>query len=134
MSEILRIGTRDSNLATWQASHVKEKLKNLGVPAELVFIKSRGDIDKTTPIDNMGGKGVFTRALDDALLEGEIDIAVHSFKDLPVENPLPVKIAAVLEREDPRDCLVAPSGTGFLDDPEVAAQVATGSNRRKALW
>src|SRR5690554_5980230 len=102
MSDVLRVGTRDSNLATWQAKHVAGKLKELGVETELVFIKSRGDIDKTTPIDNMGGKGVFTRALDEALLQGEIDLAVHSLKDLPVENPLPVKIAAVLKREDPR--------------------------------
>jgi len=82
----------------------------------------------------MGGKGVFTKALDDALLRNEIDIAVHSYKDLPTVNPLPLKVAAVLEREDARDSLVAPMGTDFLDDETIEAVIATSSNRRKAQW
>jgi hydroxymethylbilane synthase len=82
----------------------------------------------------MGGKGVFTKALDDALLDNRIDIAVHSFKDLPTENPLPLIVSAVMEREDPRDALVAPQGTGFLDDESIGAIVATSSNRRRAQW
>ncbi|MDZ7695221.1 MAG: hypothetical protein U5K69_29590 [Balneolaceae bacterium] len=92
----LRIGTRDSELATWQAEKVAEKLSKLGQNTELVFVKSEGDIDLTTPLPEMGGKGVFTKALDDALLNDEIDLAVHSHKDLPTENPLPLKVAAVV--------------------------------------
>ena len=134
MNEILRIGTRDSKLASWQAEHVAEKLKKIGIRSELVFIKSEGDLDLTTPLAEMGGKGVFTKALDDALIQKKIDLAVHSYKDLPTVNPLPLKVAAVLEREDPRDALVAPAGTEFLDSPEITAVIATSSNRRKAQW
>jgi hydroxymethylbilane synthase len=134
MNEILRIGTRDSKLASWQAEHVAAKLGQLGVRSELIFIKSEGDLDLTTPLAEMGGKGVFTKALDDALINNEIDLAVHSFKDLPTINPLPLKVAAVLEREDPRDALVAPGGSEFLESPEVHAVIATSSNRRKAQW
>lgn len=130
----IRIGTRDSELATWQAKQVSRQLEKLGRATELIFIKSKGDIDLSTPLTEMGGKGVFTKALDDAQLRGDIDIAVHSFKDLPTENPLPLKVAAVLEREDPRDTLVAPEGDGFLEDPGYEAVIATGSNRRRAQW
>lgn len=134
MDKPIRIGTRDSELATWQAKHVADKLKGIGYKTELIFVKSEGDLDLTTPLTEMGGKGVFTKALDDAQLSGEIDVAVHSFKDLPTENPLPLKVAAVLEREDPRDSLVAPKGTDFLNDEALSAIIATSSNRRKAQW
>jgi hydroxymethylbilane synthase len=77
---------------------------------------------------------VFTKALDDAQLNDEIDIAVHSFKDLPTENPLPLKVAAIMERANARDSLVAPGGTDFLDDPDYEATIATSSNRRRAQW
>lgn len=130
----IRIGTRDSELATWQARRVAQQLQKLGHATELVFIKSQGDIDRTTPLTEMGGKGVFTKALDDAQLNNDIDIAVHSYKDLPTENPLPLKVGAVLERGDPRDTLVAPGGTDFLDDAGYEAVIATGSNRRRAQW
>lgn len=130
----LRIGTRDSELATWQAKTVAQQLSKLGQETELVFVKSEGDVDLTTPLTEMGGKGVFTKALDDALLNDEIDLAVHSYKDLPTENPLPLKVAAVLERADPRDTLVSPGGTGFLDDEDYEAVIATSSNRRRAQW
>src|SRR5690625_5756106 len=133
-NDILRIGTRDSELATWQATTVSGELNKLGFETEIIFIKSDGDLDLTTPLIEMGGKGIFTKALDDALLQNEIDLAVHSYKDLPTENPLPLRVSAVLEREDPRDTLVAPKGTGFLDNNDAAATVATGSNRRKAQW
>src|SRR5699024_6335280 len=73
-------------------------------------------------------------ALDSAQINGEIDIAVHSFKDLPTKNPLPLKVAAVMERADPRDTLVAPDGTDFLEDPNYEAIIATCSNRRRAPW
>jgi len=130
----IRIGTRESQLATWQAKKVASKLKKLGYNTELIFVKSEGDIDLSTPLTEMGGKGVFTKALDNAQLNEEIDIAVHSFKDLPTENPLPLRVAAILERADPRDTLVAPEGTDFLDDTDYEATVATSSNRRRAQW
>jgi hydroxymethylbilane synthase len=82
----------------------------------------------------MGGKGVFTKALDDALLDNRIDLAVHSYKDLPTDNPMPLIVSAVCEREDPRDSLVAPGGIDFLDDESVQAIIATSSNRRRAQW
>ncbi len=130
----IRIGTRDSQLATWQAKQVAAQLEEFGHKTELIFVKSEGDIDLTTPLTEMGGKGVFTKALDDAQLNDEIDIAVHSFKDLPTENPLPLKVAAIMERADARDSLVAPDGTDFLDDPDYKATIATSSNRRRAQW
>ncbi|WP_234570807.1 hydroxymethylbilane synthase [Rhodohalobacter sp. 614A] len=134
MNNPIRIGTRDSQLATWQAQTVSNKLQEAGHSTEIIFVKSEGDLDLTTPLPEMGGKGVFTKALDDALLANKIDLAVHSYKDLPTENPLPLKIAAVLEREDPRDSLVSPKGTDFLDDDSIEAVIATSSNRRKAQW
>lgn len=130
----IRIGTRDSELATWQANTVASELKKHGFETEVVFIKSEGDLDLTTPLIEMGGKGVFTKALDEALLQNTIDIAVHSYKDLPTENPLPLIVSAVLEREDPRDTLVAPKGIGFMEQTNAPAIIATGSNRRKAQW
>ncbi len=134
MSRKIRIGTRDSELATWQAKKVEYELIEAGQETEIVFIKSEGDLDLTTPLTEMGGKGVFTKALDDALLEKRIDLAVHSYKDLPTENPLPLIVSAVLEREDPRDSLVAPRGTDFMSDESMKAVIATSSNRRKAQW
>lgn len=134
MNKPIRIGTRDSQLATWQAKTVSKKLEEAGHSTQIIFVKSQGDLDLTTPLPEMGGKGVFTKALDDSLLNDEIDLAVHSYKDLPTENPLPLKVAAILEREDPRDSLVAPSGTDFLDDETIEAVIATSSNRRKAQW
>lgn len=130
----IRIGTRDSQLATWQAKQVANELQKLGHETELIFVKSEGDLDLSTPLSEMGGKGVFTKALDNAQLNDEIDIAVHSFKDLPTENPLPLKVAAIMERADPRDSLVAPDGTDFLEDPDYEATIATSSNRRRAQW
>jgi len=132
VNEVLRIGTRDSKLATWQAEHVAGQLLERGVETQLVFVKSEGDIDLTTPLSEMGGKGVFTKALDEALLKNEIDLAVHSFKDLPTSQTLPLKVTAVLEREHPGDALVAPAGTDFLENP--TALIATSSNRRRAQW
>lgn len=134
MSKIIRIGTRDSKLAVWQATLVSERLTSIGFETKLVFVKSEGDLDQSTPLTEMGGKGVFTKALDEALLNQEVDLAVHSYKDLPTENPLPLKVSAVLERGDPRDSLVAPGGTDFLEDENFEAVIATGSNRRRAQW
>ncbi len=95
MSKLIRIGTRDSKLAVWQATLVSEKLESLGVETRKVFVKSEGDLDQATPLTEMGGKGVFTKALDEALLNQQIDLAVHSYKDLPTDNPLPLTVAAV---------------------------------------
>jgi len=134
MTNPIKIGTRDSELATWQAKTVAGLLKDQGIQTEIIFIKSEGDLDLTTPLTEMGGKGVFTKALDEALINKQIDLAVHSYKDLPTVNPLPLKISAVLEREDPRDALVAPDGIEFLEDETAEVVIATGSNRRKAQW
>lgn len=134
MIKPIKIGTRDSELATWQAKTVAELLNKRGIRTEIVFIKSEGDLDLTTPLTEMGGKGVFTKALDNALIDRQIDLAVHSFKDLPTDNELPLKVSAVLEREDPRDVLVAPDGVDFLENESAEAVIATGSNRRKAQW
>jgi len=132
----LKIGTRKSELARWQANRVAGRLEKNGYDTELVLISSLGDQDQDTPLYKMGGKGVFTKALDDALLKKEIDLAVHSFKDLPTEQPLPLKVAAVLKREDARDALVAPGGLNFLTENSTDTDivVATGSTRRKAQW
>jgi len=134
MIKNVRIGTRDSELAVWQARFIGNLLADTGISYELVHIKSEGDLDLSTPLAEMGGKGVFTKALDEALLNGDIDLAVHSFKDLPTDNPLPIRVVAVPKRHDPRDTLVAPLGTDFLNAPDTEAIIATGSNRRKAQW
>lgn len=126
----LRIGTRKSTLALWQANKVADELKSHGVKTELVEIESFGDKVQDIPIDKLGDKGVFTKALDDALLAGEIDLAVHSLKDVPTVLPKGLKLTAVLERGNPMDVLVRQV------NPKKAAHkiVATGSIRRKAFW
>jgi hydroxymethylbilane synthase len=131
---VLKIGTRDSQLATWQAQFVSERLKENHNPAELVFVKTEGDLTLNIPLTEMGGKGVFTKSLDEALLDGRVDLAVHSFKDIPTILPAGLKVAAVLKREDPRDVIVTRKGTDFLHDSEYEAVVATSSNRRKSQW
>ncbi len=102
----IRIGTRDSILATWQARYVLNHLSRAGYKAELRFIKTEGDRVLDTPLPLMGGKGVFTKALDDALLAGEIDLAVHSLKDIPTRLPGDLAVGAVSKREDTADVLV----------------------------
>lgn len=134
VNKTIRIGTRNSELAVWQAKQVEEHITEQGHQAELVFITSKGDKDRTSPLYEMGGLGVFTKAVDAALINNEIDVAVHSFKDLPTTNPPSLTIAAVLRRADPRDVLVAPRGTDFLNNRSSEAVVATGSLRRKAQW
>src|ERR1700733_13734769 len=106
MSKILRIGTRDSQLALWQANRVKKLLHEQGINADLELIKSEGDLDLTTPLYAMGVQGIFTRSLDIALLNHQIDLAVHSMKDVPVQLPAGLIEAAVLERDSPFDLLV----------------------------
>jgi hydroxymethylbilane synthase len=107
MAQIIRIGTRDSQLAVWQATLVQNLLKDAGVASELVYIKSEGDIDTITPLYALGVTGVFTKTLDAALLGKRIDIAVHSMKDVPVQLAQGIKQAAVLKRASYKDTFVA---------------------------
>jgi len=128
----IKIGTRKSKLALWQANHVAKQLQAEGYNNELVHILSEGDKVLETPLPLMGGKGVFTKALDDALLNGEIDIAVHSFKDIPTELPEGIALGAILERENPADVIVCRNGSDFLN--KETAIIATSSNRRRSQW
>ena len=130
MKAPLRIGTRDSELALWQAQTVQEELQKLGVDAVLCPIKSTGDIVLDKPLYELGITGIFTKTLDVALIKGEIDIAVHSMKDVPTQLPKGVVQTAVLKRASTTDLLVH-KGTDFLEGEGV---IATGSLRRKAQW
>jgi len=134
MGETIRIGTRESQLAVWQATTVKQLLESKGFPAELVYIKSEGDIDLVTPLYEMGVQGVFTRSLDIALLNGRIDIAVHSMKDVPTQLPPGISQAAVLKRGPIHDLLVYKGDPAFLEDKSGQAVIATSSIRRIAQW
>lgn len=132
MPRVIRIGTRDSDLAMWQAKAVQGQLEYLGHETQLVPLKSTGDIDTDSPIYDMGITGVFTRTLDLALLSDEIDIAVHSLKDVPTNLPGGISQAAVLKRGNPKDLFVYKKNEEFFSQPN--AVVATGSPRRKAQW
>lgn len=134
MNKEIRIGTRDSQLALWQANKVKGLLEAQGYTATLVPIKSEGDIDLVTPLYEIGVQGIFTKSLDIALLNGRIDIAVHSLKDVPTQLPKNIIQAAVLERGPVKDLLVYREDTAFLDQPDYIANIATSSVRRKAQW
>ena len=134
MQKIIRIGTRESQLAVWQANEVKRLLELEGYDAELVYIKSEGDIDLQTPLYEMGVQGVFTRSLDLALLNNRIDIAVHSMKDVPTVLPVGIIQAAVLARASQKDLFVYKSDTVFLNDFESSVVIATSSIRRKSQW
>src|SRR5580765_1286717 len=104
--KVLRIGTRESQLAVWQATQVKNLLAQHGYDAELVYIKSEGDIDLQTPLYEIGVQGIFTRSLDIALLNNHIDLAVHSMKDVPTQLPNGLKQSAVMKRGPVNDLLV----------------------------
>ncbi|HNQ27935.1 MAG TPA: hydroxymethylbilane synthase, partial [Aquaticitalea sp.] len=132
MSKPIRIGTRDSELALWQAKTVQHQLEYLGHNTELVPLKSTGDLSQDQPIYQMGISGVFTKVLDIALLNNEIDIAVHSLKDVPTELPEGLTQVAVLKRGNFRDTLVYKNNEEFLSQEH--AVIATGSLRRKAQW
>jgi hydroxymethylbilane synthase len=106
MSSIFKIGTRESELAVWQATQVQDLLREQGQASELVYINSEGDIDLQTPLYEMGVQGIFTRSLDIALLSGTIDIAVHSMKDVPTQLPKGIVQAAVLKRGNYKDLFV----------------------------
>ena len=130
--ESIRIGTRDSELAMWQARTVQQQLEALGYRTEIIATKSHGDIELSKPLYEMGVTGIFTRTLDIALLNGEIDIAVHSMKDVPTLLPNGIAIGAVLKRGNPHDVLVY-KGDPLLVESEIAT-IATSSLRRKAQW
>ncbi len=133
-----KIGTRGSPLALWQARTVAARLEEHGTRAEIVVIKTGGDRLQDTPLSEAGGKGLFVKELEDALLAGDIDLAVHSAKDMSAVLPEGLMIGAVLPREDPRDALVLPSGTAVVDFDAALAHIgempilATGSIRRIA--
>jgi hydroxymethylbilane synthase len=132
MRKIIRIGTRDSELALWQANKVQRMLNELGYETEVVSIKSTGDIILNKPIYELGITGVFTRNLDIALLNNEIDVAVHSMKDVPTALPEGIIQAAVLKRANYSDIIVLKDTEEFFARKE--AVIATGSLRRKAMW
>ena len=134
MNKAIRIGTRESQLAVWQADLVKSLLEKHGYTAELVFIKSEGDTDLKTPLYEIGVQGIFTKTLDIALLEGRIDIAVHSMKDVPTALAKGIIQAAVLPRASYKDLFVPKNDTTFLNDTHSNAIIATSSTRRKAQW
>jgi len=157
MANIIRIGTRESQLAVWQATRVQQLLSAHHLQSELVYIKSEGDIDLKTPLYEMGVQGIFTKSLDIALLNNTIDIAVHSMKDVPTQLPKGIAQAAVLERASFKDLLVFKENVLLngqwsmvnedphefnslftIHDPEQNRRapftVATSSIRRKAQW
>lgn len=131
MSKTIRIGTRDSELALWQAHNVENRLNALGYATEIVAVKSTGDLILDVPLYELGITGIFTKTLDVAMIRGEVDIAVHSMKDVPTALPKGIVQAAVLERADSRDILVHKGNSNFFTD---VATIATGSLRRQAQW
>ncbi len=135
MDRTLIIGTRGSDLALWQANFVKDRLAENNITAELKIIKTQGDRILNLSFDKLEGKGFFTKELEEELLAGTIDIAVHSHKDLPTENPPGLVIAAVSEREDPSELLLILKDCVDVRQKmslKYAATVGTSSNRRKA--
>lgn len=136
MNKTIRIGTRDSRLAMWQASEVHAALLEQGDHAEIIPVKCDGDLDLTTPLYETGVQGFFTRSLDAALLAGRIDIAVHSLKDVPVALAKGLQIAAVLKRGNPLDVLVAKDeeASAAIIANNTPLIIATSSIRRKAQW
>ncbi len=131
MSKIIRIGTRDSELALWQAHTVQKKLNDLGHKTQIVAVKSQGDILLDKPLYELGITGIFTKTLDIAMINGQVDIAVHSMKDVPTALPQGIIQAAVLERANPFDILVHKGNLDFLT---TTGTIATGSLRRNAEW
>jgi hydroxymethylbilane synthase len=131
----LRIGTRGSALAVWQAEHVASLLRVTAAHTqiEIVRIATTGDIVADVPLSQVPGKAFFTKELDDALLDGRIDLAVHSLKDVAVELPAGIALAAIPQREDPRDALVSASGAKRLADLPAGARIGTSSVRRRAF-
>ncbi len=130
-TRVLRIGTRDSELALWQAKTVEKLLNDLGYKTQIVAVKSQGDLLLDKPLYELGITGIFTKTLDIAMINGEIDIAVHSMKDVPTALPIGMMQAAVLKRANEKDILVYNKNLDFLENPGT---IATGSLRRQAMW
>ena len=130
MNKIIKIGTRDSQLALWQAHTVENQLQALGYEAQIVPVKSAGDLKLDTPLYELGITGIFTKTLDVAMLNKTVDIAVHSLKDVPTALPKGIVQAAVLKRASTLDILV----TKEVVDYTKSCTIATGSLRRKAQW
>jgi len=130
MNKVIKIGTRDSQLALWQAHTVENQLQALGYETQIVPVKSTGDLKLDTPLYELGITGIFTKTLDVAMLNNTIDIAVHSLKDVPTALPKGIVQAAVLKRASTLDILV----TKEVVDYTKSCTIATGSLRRKAQW
>jgi hydroxymethylbilane synthase len=130
--EVIRIATRKSPLALWQAEHVAERLRATvpGLATELVKLTTRGDKLLDAPLAKVGGKGLFVKELEQGMLDGDADIAVHSMKDVPVELPTGLRLAAILRREDPRDALVSNRHLSLASLP-THAKIGTSSLRRQ---
>ena len=129
----LKLGTRGSKLAMWQAEWVKRALAGAGVSAELVIIKTRGDAEVDRPLYELEGKGFFTKEIEDALRDGRIDVAVHSLKDLPTSLPAGLVLAAVPQRADPAEALVTrETGVTSIAEFAAGARLGTSSLRRVA--
>ncbi len=124
----LTIGSRGSHLALWQAHYVAGRLAQLGIETRIEIIKTTGDHLQTASLVQAGGKGLFTKEIEEALLERRIDLAVHSLKDLPTENPPELQISAIPEREDPSDALVGKK----LNKLSPGSRIGTSSSRRSA--
>jgi len=131
MSKVIRIGTRDSELALWQAKTVQKALESTGHQTELVPVKSTGDLNLDQPLYEMGITGIFTKTLDVAMIKGDVDIAVHSMKDVPTALPKGIVEAAIMKRANSKDILIH-KGVDFLENNK--GTIATGSLRRKAQW
>ncbi|NMH28328.1 hydroxymethylbilane synthase [Flavobacterium silvaticum] len=131
MNKVIRIGTRDSQLALWQAHTVEKKLNDLGFETEIVAVKSTGDVILDKPLYEFGITGIFTKTLDVAMISGQVDIAVHSMKDVPTALPKGIVQAAVLERASEKDILVYKGDADFY---QKNATIASGSLRRQAQW
>lgn len=134
MSRIVRIGTRGSKLALWQASLVEKELTLHGINCRIVTVESEGDQRQDKPLHEIGGIGLFTRMLDEAMRQDNIDIAVHSLKDVPTELPADIVQVAVLPRGNSQDILVYKSSSAPDLTTDTPAVIATGSLRRKAQW
>lgn len=136
VSKPIRIGSRGSKLALWQAEHIRERLAGeCGLDSEIVIIKTSGDRFQAAAVaqvsEQAGGKGIFVKEIEDALIEGRIEIAVHSMKDVPTETPRGLCFPAVTKREDPRDCLISREGRLLSALPRGAC-VGTSSLRRQS--
>src|ERR1700719_2420151 len=125
---MITIGSRGSQLALWQAHHIAACLKEQGVETRLEIIKTTGDKIQDVPLAQVGGKGLFTKEIDEALLGGAIDLAVHSMKDVPTGLPAGLTIAAIPEREEPRDAMIGCSLAELKDE----TRIGTSSLRRSS--